>query len=120
MPKLTVEGVGTFQVPNRKTAGQCIGRRRRNRPVAFLWRQRPLHHLPRAIHRRRALAHHQHRRTILAARGLTGAEPGLRSSCQILCDQDMRIEAESRLAGSTKKDVGPRAEDQITPPPVWT
>jgi hypothetical protein len=32
----------------------------------------------------------------------------------------MRLIAESRLAGSGKKDTGPRPADEITPPPVWT
>jgi Na+-transporting NADH:ubiquinone oxidoreductase subunit NqrF len=58
-------------------------------------------------------------RTILSARGL-GAEAGLRLSCQILCDQDMRLIAESRLATSGKKDPGKRPADVIEPPPIWT
>jgi ferredoxin len=58
-------------------------------------------------------------RTVLSARGL-GAVAGLRLSCQILCDHDMELIAESRLAGSGKKDVGPRPDDEITPDPIWT
>ena len=54
-------------------------------------------------------------KTVLAARGLTG----VRLSCQILCDHDMSVRAISRLAGSGRKDAGPRPADQITPPPVW-
>src|SRR2546425_614952 len=38
-------------------------------------------------------------KTVLTARGLYG-EPGLRLSCQILCDHDMEVKAISRLAGS--------------------
>src|SRR5215210_7816610 len=48
-------------------------------------------------------------RQVLAARGLTG----VRLSCQILCDHDMTVRAVSRLAGSGRKDVGPRPADQI-------
>jgi ferredoxin len=55
---------------------------------------------------------------VLAARGLT--QPGLRLSCQILCEHDMELKAISRLAGSGRADAGKRPADEITPPPVWT
>jgi hypothetical protein len=55
----------------------------------------------------------------LSARGL-GAEAGLRLSCQILCEQDMHLIADSRLSTSGKPDAGPRPMDGIEPPPVWT
>ncbi len=51
----------------------------------------------------------------LAARGLTG----VRLSCQILCDHDMTVRAISRLEGSGRADPGPTPMDDITPPPVW-
>jgi ferredoxin len=51
---------------------------------------------------------------VLAVRGLTG----VRLSCQILCDHDMEVRAISRLAGSGRKDAGPRPADDIQPPPV--
>ena len=56
---------------------------------------------------------------ILAARGLA-SQPGLRLSCQILCDHDMELKAISRLAGSGRADAGKRPADEITPPAVWT
>jgi ferredoxin len=51
----------------------------------------------------------------LTARGLTG----VRLSCQILCDHDMKVRAVSRLTGSGRSDPGPTPEETITPPPVW-
>ena len=60
----------------------------------------------------------QAEKEVLTARGLIGT-PGLRLSCQILCDHDMTVRAISRLAGSGRKDAGGRPADQITPPPVW-
>ena len=51
---------------------------------------------------------------VLAARGLSG----VRLSCQIACDHDMSVRANSRLAGSGKKDVGARPTDEIQPQPV--
>jgi hypothetical protein len=53
-------------------------------------------------------------KNVLAARGLSG----IRLSCQIPCDQDMSVRAISRLAGSGRKDVGPRPADGIQPQPV--
>jgi ferredoxin len=61
----------------------------------------------------------QAEKDVLTARGLIGT-PGLRLSCQILCDHDMTVRAISRLAGSARKDVGPPPAREITPPPVWT
>jgi ferredoxin len=59
----------------------------------------------------------QAEKSTLAARGLTG----VRLSCQILCDHDMTVRAVSRLAGSGRKDAGPRPADTIQPEPVvWT
>ena len=55
---------------------------------------------------------------VLTTRGLIG-QPGLRLSCQILCDHDMQVKAISRLAGSGRADAGKRPADEITPPPVW-
>ena len=46
---------------------------------------------------------------VLAARGLTG----VRLSCQITCDADMSVRCISRLAGSGRKDAGPRPADAI-------
>ena len=51
---------------------------------------------------------------VLAARGLSG----VRLSCQILCDHDMTVRIISRLAGSGRKDAGGRPADDIQPQPV--
>ena len=53
-------------------------------------------------------------KSVLTARGLTG----VRLSCQILCDHDMTVRVISRLAGSGRKDVGSRPADDIQPQPV--
>lgn len=54
-------------------------------------------------------------KNLLAARGLTG----LRLSCQIVCDHDMTVKVISRLTGSGRADAGKRPADAIAPPPVW-
>lgn len=56
-------------------------------------------------------------KTVLAARELAG----IRLSCQIPCDHDMTVRAISRLEGSGRKDVGHAVDEAIQPQPVeWT
>jgi ferredoxin len=119
MPKLTVEGAGTFEVPLGKRLvlalideakidqmHSCGGNAR-----CTTCRVRFIAGEPSKVT--------QAERTVLAARGL-GGEMGLRLSCQMTCDQDMHVFAESRLSTSGKPDAGKRPADQIEPPPVWT
>lgn len=54
----------------------------------------------------------------LRVRGVT--DPGVRLSCQIVCDHDMTVELISRLAGSGRADQGSPVADEIEPTPVWT
>jgi ferredoxin len=119
MPKLTVDGVGSFEVPAGKRlvnaledeAGidqlhACGGNARCTTcRVQFLQGE------PQQMT--------DAEKQLLAARGLA-AQPGLRLSCQILCEGDMELKAISRLAGSGKADAGKRPADEIAPPPVWT
>jgi ferredoxin len=118
MVKLTVEGVGEFEVPAGKRlvnalvdecgvdqlhacggAARCTTCR-----VEFLAGE------PAAITKAE--------QAVLAAKGLAGT-PGLRLSCQIACDGDMTVTATSRLAGSGRADAGKRPADAIEPPPEW-
>jgi ferredoxin len=114
MPKLTVEGTGTFEVD----AGQrlvlaieqlgvdilhaCGGNARCTTcRVEFLAGE------PGRMTKAEQAA--------LAARGLSG----VRLSCQIACDHDMTVRTTSRLAGSGRPNAGPAPESSITPPPEW-
>ena len=45
---------------------------------------------------------------------------GVRLSCQIVCDHDMKVRAISRLEGSGRPDPGRTPEPTIQPPPEWT
>jgi len=115
MPKLSVEGVGQFDVPQGKRlvlaleqdAGidqlhACGGHARCTTcRVEFLD----------GDPERMTVAE----RDVLAARSLSG----IRLSCQIVCDHDMTVRAISRLAGSGRKDAGHAPAAVIEPPPQW-
>ncbi len=115
MPKLTVEGAGTFDVPDGK------------RLVLALEDEAKIDQLHACGGYAKCTTCRvefvsgepdkmtEAEKTVLAARGMTG----VRLSCQILCDHDMAVRAISRLAGSGRANAGTRPEDQITPPPVW-
>ena len=119
MPKLTVESVGSFEVPAGKRLVLALTDEAKidqlhscgGNAKCTTCRVKFIEGEPDKVT--------QAERTVLAARGL-GAENGLRLSCQITCDHDMHVVAVSRFAGSGKKDAGPRPADQIEPPPVWT
>jgi len=115
MPKLSVEGVGEFEVSEGKrlvlALGQdagidqlhsCGGHARCTTCRVEFIAGEP---------KRMTVAE----RDVLAARGLSG----VRLSCQILCDHDMTVRAISRLEGSGKKDVGSEPAPEIEPPPEW-
>jgi ferredoxin len=115
MPSLTVENVGTFEVPENKRlvlaleedAGidqlhACGGRARCTTcRVEFISGEPTTSTIA--------------EREALAARGLTG----VRLSCQILCDHDMAVRAISRLEGSGRADAGRKPQPFIEPPPEY-
>ena len=115
MPNLTVEDVGQFEVPEGKRLvlaleqdakidqlHACGGQARCTTcRVEFLDGEPD----------RMTVAE----RDVLAARGLSG----IRLSCQMLCTQDMKVRAISRLAGSGRKDAGHAPAAEIEPPPQW-
>ena len=115
MPKLTVEGYGTFEVPQDKRLvlaieqdakvdimHACGGFARCTTCRVEFVEGEPAS---------RTVAERER----LAARGLTG----VRLSCQILCDHDMVVRAISRLEGTGRPDPGPTPQETITPPPQW-
>jgi ferredoxin len=117
MPKLTVEDVGEFEVPQGKRLVLALEDEARvdqlhacgGNARCTTCRVQFVDGEPERMT--------EAEKTTLAARGLTG----VRLSCQILCDHDMAVRAISRLAGSGRKDVGPRPNDEIHPQPVqWT
>ena len=118
MPKLTVEEVGTFEVPQGK------------RLVNALTDEAKIDQLHACGGNARCTTCRvqfvdgeptrmtQAEKELLDLRGLT-VHPGLRLGCQILCDHDMSVKAISRQAGSGRSTPGNRPADDIQPPPVW-
>ena len=109
MPKLTVEGVGEFEVPTGKRLvlalrdeaqtdqlHACGGNARCTTcRVEFVDGE------PSSMTNAE--------RELLAARELTG----VRLSCQITCQSDMQVRLISRLEGSGREDCGNRPLDEI-------
>ena len=115
MPKITVEGYGTFEVRadkrlvlaieqdgNVDIMHACGGNARCTTCRVEFIEGEPL---------KMTVAEKER----LAARGLSG----VRLSCQILCDHEMTVRAISRLEGTGRPDPGPTPATTITPPAVW-
>ncbi|RMG86078.1 MAG: (2Fe-2S)-binding protein [Chloroflexi bacterium] len=115
MPKITVEGVGTFDVPQGKRlvlaledAGVDILHRCGGNARCTTCRVHFLAGEPQQM----TLAERER----LDANLLTGKA---RLSCQITCEDDMHIEVPYRVSQGAAEDAGPRPADAITPKPVW-
>jgi ferredoxin len=115
MPKLTVEGFGTFDVPAGKrlvlaieqdahvdVLHACGGNARCTTCRVEFIAGEPS---------KMTVAE----KTVLAAKGVTG----VRLSCQIACEGDMNVRAISRLEGSGRPNAGPPPDANIQPPPQW-
>lgn len=115
MPKLTVEGYGTFEVPEQKRLVLAI---EQDAKVDIMHACGGFARCTTC--RVEFIAGEPTSRTAaererLAARGLSG----VRLACQILCDHDMTVRAISRLEGTGRPDPGPVPQETITPPPQW-
>lgn len=118
MPKLTVENVGEFEVPAGKRLVKalvdeaatdqlhaCGGQSRCTTcRVEFLEGE------PDAMTAAE--------KETLRAREIDS--PGVRLSCQVVCEQDMSVRVVSRLEGSGRKDQGGPVADEMQPTPEWT
>ena len=115
MPKLTVEGFGTFDVENGK------------RLVLALEQDAHIDQLhacggnARCTTCRVEFVAGEPERSTVAERAALARKnaSGVRLSCQILCDHDMTVRAISRLAGSGRPDAGPTPNPFIEPPPEY-
>jgi ferredoxin len=118
MANLTVEGVGTFEVPQNKRLVNALTDEAKIDQLhacggfarCTTCRVQFIDGNPSQMT--------QAEKEVLSARGLI-EQTDLRLSCQILCDHDMTVRAISRLAGSGRSNPGARPTDEITPPAAW-
>jgi ferredoxin len=119
MPKLTVEGEGTYEVPHGKRLVLAL------EDEAHVDQLHACGGVARCTTCRVQFVEGEPQkmteaeRQVLTAKGLIG-QPGLRLSCQMTCDSDMKVKVISRLAGSGRKDAGAKPNAEVEPPPVWT
>ena len=115
MPKLTVEGYGSFDVPEGKRlvlaleeeAGVDVLHACGGNARCTTCRVEFVDGEPNKITAAE--------KSVLEARSLTG----IRLSCQVLCEQDMTVRAISRLEGSGRPDPGGAPSTDLAPPPEW-
>lgn len=115
MPKLTVDGYGTFDVADGKRLVLAIEQDARVDILHACGGNARCTTCRVEFIAGEPAAQTAAERQVLAARGLTG----VRLSCQIRCEADMTVRAISRLEGSGRADAGPPPNAAITPPPSW-
>ena len=114
MPKLTVEGVGEFNVPEGKRLVLALEDEAKVDQLHACGGNAKCTTCRVEFVNGEPTQMTQAEKAVLAARGLTG----VRLSCQMLCDHDMTVRAISRLAGSGRPNAGPRPADDIHPQPI--
>lgn len=119
MPKLTVEGVGSFEVPQDKRLVNALSDEAKIDQLHACGGQARCTTCRVQFVEGEPETMTEAEKSVLQLRNLL-TTPGLRLSCQIRCDHDMTVRAISRMAGSGRADAGKRPADQIEPPPVWT
>ncbi len=115
MPKLEIEGVGTFDIPADKRlvlaiedSGVDIMHRCGGNAHCTTCRIEYLEGEPEEMTQAEQLA--------LETRDLMGEA---RLSCQALCDHDMKVRVLMTADSSENDDQGGRPDEKITPPPMW-
>ncbi|MEW6635229.1 MAG: 2Fe-2S iron-sulfur cluster-binding protein [Actinomycetota bacterium] len=116
MPRLEVEGVGTFDVEEGKRlvlaieedAGVDILHRCGSYAKCTTCRVEFLEGEPEKMTRAEL--------EVLKKRDLLGQ---VRLSCQSLCDHDMKVRVLMTVSSTGLDGPGPKPEPQITPPPEW-
>jgi ferredoxin len=116
VPKLEVEGTGTFDVPDGKRlvlaieedAGVDILHRCGSYARCTTCRVEYLEGEPKMMTKAEL--------EVLENRNLLGQ---VRLSCQALCDHDVKVRVLMTTTSTGLDDPGPKPEAEITPPPEW-
>ena len=116
MPKLTVDGLGEFEVPAGKRLVLALSEDARVDQLHACGGNARC-----TTCRVEVLAGEPARMTVaeknlLAAKGLSG----IRLSCQMLCDGDLSVRCISRVEGSGRPGPGNLPTPDIAPPAEWT
>jgi ferredoxin len=119
MPKLTVEEVGEFEVPSGKRLVNALIDDAKTDQLHACGGSAKCTTCRVQFVEGEPDSMTEAEKGLIAARGI-GQFPGVRLSCQILCDHDMKVKLISRLAGSGRVDAGKHPAEEIQPPPVWT
>ena len=117
MPKLTVEGVGEFEIPEGKRLVLAL------KDEAGIDQLHACGGNARCTTCRVEFLDGEPKKMTVAEKDLLQARElsDVRLSCQINCEHDMSIRAISRLEGSGRADCGHQPDADIHPQPVeWT
>ena len=117
MPKLTVQGVGEFDVAEGKRLTSALVQDAGTDQLHACGGQSRCTTCRVKFGDGEPQKMTQAEKDTLAARGIT--DEGIRLSCQITCEHDMSVELVSRFEGSGRKDQGTPVADAIEPTPVW-
>jgi ferredoxin len=114
MPNLTVEGIGSFPVPENKRLVLAL------EDEAHIDQLHACGGNARCTTCRVEFVEGEPARMTAAEKAALESKgaSGVRLSCQILCDHDMTVRVISRLAGSGRPDAGKRPTDDLQPQPV--
>lgn len=114
MPKLTIEGYGTFEVPKGKRLVRAI----EGSGVDILHRCGGFARCTTC--RVEFIEGEPQKRTVAERDKLKEkGEAGIRLSCQCLVEADMSLRVINTLESSGLESPGETPEDHITPEPVW-
>lgn len=117
MPKLTIEGIGSFDVPHGKRLVSALREDAQTDQLHACGGQARCTTCKIEFIEGEPEKITAAEKAKLAERGLTG----VRLSCQIACENDMTVRVISRLEGSGRKDCGSPVAAEIEPAPVeWT
>lgn len=118
MPKLTVQGIGEFEIPTGKRLVQALTDDAGTDQLHACGGNAKCTTCRVKITDGEPEQMTEAEKELLRVREVT--DPGVRLSCQIACESDMTVELISRLEGSGRADQGSAVADSIQPEPVWT
>jgi ferredoxin len=118
MPKLTVQGIGDFEIATGKRLVKALTEDAGTDQLHACGGHSKCTTCRVKFHEGEPDQMTAAEKETLSARGIS--DRGVRLRCQITCDAEMTVELISRLEGSGRSDAGSPVDDEIQPTPVWT